>query len=628
MKDQIMAYSVDTKAFYTEKERQINFSMYKLRNFIKIIEEFEKYRMLLKDEDITLVEFYKKKIKLKYFKTIVGALSLPQIQEYSGLKELFKIISNDKNKTGKKKLKKKLNKNEVYVRCRKKLQEYNKQLKNEIKSMNQVRELNTDEKTTSLKPWNVVALFESYTTRTLSLETSKLTMDLLIVTVLHYDLLKQLIDKGFTYKEKLENGQVKIHKYRVFTASAGQIRKKKVMFIREDIYNKYIKTLMCGLTVEDINKSEQHGCNINKFLAYLALGNSATDEWADFDIDKAIVIDDFETKVNGIVDFVDNKSFEVTLTQMDVPVPHSDGCGWILPSESSKNFMVRLPWIKGLLTPVDYIRFCKEYNDENYKITDIYGKVWDLKEDNIKYIFSKSQFKMWRYYPNIEDKDGNVIEYGWDTYKNNFKKYNGHACKCNVEPDAKEFRKASFNYQMWQTLTDITDDEIKHYTDKVDKFITQAYTDKEKMLEILGADENNRNKNYFQQALSLYPELLKDYHVQDELSSIINSKKNEAKYGKFKINATYTFLIPDVFAWMQYCICGIENPDGLLDNNQVSCRYFKNYKELLVDRSPHLYREHAVRDNIINKETKKWFTTDGIYTSCHDLISKILQFDK
>ena len=49
---------------------------------------------------------------------------------------------------------------------------------------------------------------------------------------------------------------------------------------------------MCGLSIESIN--EQGGMNINKFLAYLALCNSATDEWKNFDIDKSIVVDDME----------------------------------------------------------------------------------------------------------------------------------------------------------------------------------------------------------------------------------------------------------------------------------------------------------------------------------------------
>ena len=180
---------------------------------------------------------------------------------------------------------------------------------------------------------------------------------------------------------------------------------------------------------------------------------------------------------------------------------------------------------------------------------------------------------------------------------------------------------------MWQTLTDITDEEISTFTDKVDEFITKGYTDRKTMLNILGADSLNNKKTYLQQCIEIYPELIRDYHVREELASMLNARKKEAKYGKFKINGTYTFLLPDVFAWMQYVFLGDKSPQGILKEGQVSCRLFKESNELLVNRSPHLYREHAVRENIINDNTKEWFTTDGVYTSTHDLISKILQFD-
>ena len=64
---------------------------------------------------------------------------------------------------------------------------------------------------------------------------------------------------------------------------------------------------MCGLSVDEINK--RGGVNVNKFLAYYALANSATEEWEDFDIDRAIVVKDFETFVNGEVDYIDDKDY-------------------------------------------------------------------------------------------------------------------------------------------------------------------------------------------------------------------------------------------------------------------------------------------------------------------------------
>lgn len=67
---------------------------------------------------------------------------------------------------------------------------------------------------------------------------------------------------------------------------------------------------MCGLTIEKINS--KGGNNVNKHLAYMALANSATDQWTDFDIDRCIVIDDFETNVPGTFDFIDESDYSIT----------------------------------------------------------------------------------------------------------------------------------------------------------------------------------------------------------------------------------------------------------------------------------------------------------------------------
>lgn len=44
-----------------------------------------------------------------------------------------------------------------------------------------------------------------------------------------------------------------------------------------------------------------------------------------------------------------------------------------------------------------------------------------------------------------------------------------------------------------------------------------------------------------------------------------------------------------------------------------------------------LYMEHALRemaDGTLADICKEWLTTRGVYTSVHDLITRILQFDK
>ena len=106
------------------------------------------------------------------------------------------------------------------------------------------------------------------------------------------------------------------------------------------------------------------------------------------------------------------------------------------------------------------------------------------------------------------------------------------------------------------------------------------------------------------------------------------------KSGRLEINGKYTFILPDFYAACEYWFGGIENPDGLLKDGEVFCDLYRTKEKLDCLRSPHLYREHAVRYNIAyngfpekRDRVKKWYTTNALYTSTKDMISKILQFD-
>ena len=149
------------------------------------------------------------------------------------------------------------------------------------------------------------------------------------------------------------------------------------------------------------------------------------------------------------------------------------------------------------------------------------------------------------------------------------------------------------------------------------------------MLRVLGADPRSINKGYFQKCLELYPELLQDDHCKNVLREMKKSMELEARAGRLMIDGAYQFLIPDLYAACEHWFLGIENPQGLLDGNEVWTRQYKHTEKLDVLRSPHLYKEHAVRPNVYASKPhiRQWFNTNGIYTSTHDHISKILQFD-
>lgn len=455
---------------------------------------------------------------------------------------------------------------------------------------------------------NRVAIFESSLTRTVGISKDEQTDALFIVQVYYFDIFKDICFYGFLYQGE---------KYRYFTSSAGQIRTKKAIFIKESVWNRIEKTMMCGLTIDRINA--KGGNNVNKHLAYMALVNSATDEWKDFDIDRCIVVDDFETNVYGTFDFIDETDYSITRKTDFVPITHTDGAGMMLPSVMIKNTMFRAPWIKGLLGVFDFRKFI-EMHDCSPIITDIYGQEHDVDAENIQIIFTKSQFKMYKYYDS------------WDEYKDCFKRYHCQAGRCNIEED--RIKNAKINYQMLQTLTDITDDEIDLLTAKSIEKITNICQSEDTMKNILGITPYNTNMTSFQKAVKIYPALLNDTYTKDLLREIKDSLLKKYRSGKLEINGKYMFILPDYYAACEHWFGCLDTPKGLLGDGEVFCRLYKNHDKLDCLRSPHLYKEHAIRKNTANKiykeradKIKEWFITDAVYTSTYDLISKMLQFD-
>lgn len=545
---QIFLYSIATDAFYCAEEQTIHNTLLRLYNLRKKLQE---------------IKAHSKSKSKKYYHLLNGE------NESFWITSINLIIKQEKNKL---------------------IELLNKRLEDRTP-----RQLNPN----SISTKAVVNLFESSLTRALGIKTNELSTDIMIVNVFFFQVFEGLVKDGFIYNNE---------KYIFLTASAGQIRTKKAVFIKESAYQKVQSRIMCGLSIESINS--QGGINPNKFLSYLALNNSATDVWENFDIDKAIVVDDFETDVIGEVDYIDEFTYEITRKRMPVKIPHMDGCGIMLDEPTR---MCRLPWIKGLLVYFPFDEFIKEKCPEGKCIvTDIYGEDHDILGEGIRYIFTKSQFKLYKYFAS------------WSCYKERFKNNHCEACYCNIEEEY--IPNARINYQMLQTLSDIKDEEIDRLIKKTVEEIQNIGYDYQTTMRLLGATDYNKNLSWFQEALLIYPELLRDNYCRDILKQTKKSLVKQAKAGRLRVNGKYLFISPDLYAFCEWLFLGEQNPKGLLEDGEVYTSEFKNGDELACLRSPHLYREWPIKQNKRNEELDRWFgMTKCIYTSCHDLISRILQ---
>ena len=591
---QINLFKVDTNAFLTEEEKKERKYLVKLK---KVREKI--YKKVGNREDTMMGTVAKLK------KQKANGKKLTKYEEY--LIIFTELIKSEESKW----------KSFILQNAKAAVEYNNTHEEKHIRELDE-RYLSYLDKTDGVRKVNlsnVIAMFESTLSRSFNIKINELTYDIFVLEIFYYDIAQDLILNGFNYNGK---------HYVYFSSSAGQIRTKKAVFVEEQKYNECKLKLMCGLTIDKIN--EKGGMNINKFLAYLALANSATDLWEDvfgkkFDIDRTIVVDDFETMVKCKVDNIDYETYEITPNVIqDMPIPHTDGCGMISSDYCKKNFMVRLPFMKGLLGSFDFKRFILENNCSS-KVIDIWGKEYDIFNDNIEVIFTKSQLKMYSYYDS------------WDEYKTYFKQYGCEAGICNMEED--HISNAKINYQMLQTLYDATETEIRDMCKVANKKIQSISDSLENALDFFGVnldDDDISKKDWFQKSLKIYPELLTDPASKDDLRDLKNSMIKRYRGAKLDVVGKFTFVLPDLYAFCEWLFAGIEKPLGLLEDGEVFCRLYKNASKLDCLRSPHLYIEHAIRKNVYNKKYRNqklrdWFSTDAIYTSTYDLISRILQFD-
>ncbi|MGJ9383216.1 RNA dependent RNA polymerase [Salipaludibacillus sp. CF4.18] len=597
---QVYIYSLTTHSFYNETESGMNNekqSISRGKEYCKNAISKLHNKKVIKQKDID--EYYKSlsfgQLAYKFDDGLAGFVLRYIDQEIES--ELINLIVNDRKKV------KEINnlKSKLFKKASDRTKQLEAMLDNEADNYNGPRKLTVD----SIKDSNKVSQFDSVLSRSLDIDKSNTTDDIFMIKTYRYKIFKQMMDEGFTYNNKT---------YKYFTSSAGAIRNKKCIFIEEDKFTDIENKMFAGLTRKKIN--DKDSLNPNKFNAYTALTMTASIPWEGFDIDRCVVVDDFETNVNSWVDHIDSDTYEVKPVKKDVTIPHTDGAGMCLPGISDKSLQFRMPFFKGLLIPFEYDKFISRHKNSSPFITDIWGETYDVIKDDIQIIFTKSQFKAAKFFDS------------WMEYKVAFRDYECESSIVSVEMDESKFEDKTLSYQVLQTLTSATDEELNKITSHTVNNINSIANNADTMLSVVGATDDNENKNSLQQALSIYPNLLNDNHSKKVIKDTKTSLVKRAKSGKLILEGSKrAFIAPDLYAFCEWLFIGYKNPIGLLANGEVYSGLYKNGEKLDVLRNPHCYKEHAVRENIVNEDTKEWFISNCIYTSTHDLISKILQFD-
>lgn len=465
-----------------------------------------------------------------------------------------------------------------------------------------------------------IALFENEVARYANdfKEEFPLVMEIVYMKIAYQGIVfKQILDKGLMIGDK---------KYVFYTATTNQMKRGEYVLIQEDFYKKHETKFMCGLTDEIINA--KGGCNRGKNLAYkgLPLSTSFYPEGYEIDIDKCLLVPDFNNFVNEYVECIDINHDKRKITGIEkryenAEIPQTDGAGMFLPGVLPASAQIRCGHLKGAIFPFDYRKFLEQDEVEGVKpdpvIKDAWGTVHDIIKEDIQVIFTASQLKMWKYY------------ISWEEFKDNFKSNNMKiAVNKFADTEPKGYVKTS--YQFIQTLSSekLTDEKLKELCADTIEYLDNMKNDLSTMVEMIG-----NNNSYLSMSISAYNNLVYDKHVQEELEDKFRSERTEARGNKLILkDSLYSYICPDLYAFCTWLFCGIENPKGLVPKNYVYNSFFNNMDYDKVDclRSPHLYIEHGIRKLVKGDELercKEWFNDFDTIVSSHDLLCRLLMFD-
>ena len=412
-------------------------------------------------------------------------------------------------------------------------------------------------------------------------------------------------------------------KYKRIIVSSSHSRTQKAMLVAENIWDKAMDILLCGINPDTEYKF------MSKWNSYIGL--AATDS-IPVTMPNIVVVNDKEMRIKAKVDVVREvdtldecggirRKFSVLHDKVKrIPTNLFDGAGIVTVRKAEEwsnelnldyipaSFQFRcIPCLKGKLYTMPIEEFAKTYNVS--RIIDIYGKEWDLFEDKIDAILTKSQFKFHDLYSSIED---------WRRKFN--KKVHGYKRTFNISEYDVPFSELEdttvMAYQPLQTLS-FGEKGIKRLCNQTVKSYTAACKSVEGFLKFRGIcskDDKNDDVEWsrfpsYYNALYYDHSLFNDEFIKKKIKQDLKSAKERSYVGKITVKGNYQTLTPDLFALMQH-IFGLP-VTGLLKYNQIYSNYWNHHLVgtpwIDIIRSPHIAMEHSPVQVITSGEMERWF---------------------
>lgn len=438
------------------------------------------------------------------------------------------------------------------------------------------------------------------------------------------------------YKKIYEKGFVFNHRwFKRISCSASQARVSTVVFCDSGDENDFKKQIERPDSIRiqlrdrlDNGRDMFHPLAASKYNAYFGLYSSATKQVTK---PRFCIVKDYCEVRPVDVDFVIEQPADeddiIEPRTMDVEFNCWDGSGLISPAMAEVwgkdlgedytpcQFCIRCAFTKGALNEFDFVEWCKEENNENYIVKDVYRNDRDLREVDV--ILTEGMAKLWDSWESQESFEQNCEKNRiiWGVTK--------YAPKKDKEVN-------TANYQFLQTLN-LTDDMVKDVCSETVKYIQGVSYDNiyYTLLFLMGENLDEKSieaflsssDNWWLKSLVLNHNLFNDKYTKEKIRDFIVRKIELACLRKILIRGNFQCIVVDGYGFMQ-SITG-HKVTGLLEAGQAYCNFWNERRVNKVDtmRSPLThFSEHYPMDLVDNEKTRKWFSYDysGYIVNCHD----------
>lgn len=455
-------------------------------------------------------------------------------------------------------------------------------------------------------------------------------------------------------------------RYKNLICSSSNVRSKKALFIKEDLFDKVNKILLCGIP-------EDYPYEVfAKFNSYFGL--PATDS-IPVSTPNVVVVKDPESKITEIFDVVRGQLGESDYTvtngeERSEYIKFADGAGLVDVSRmqqwveeinakriNDKNkYKIdylpaavqfrAIPGIKGNLFTFDLKAFVAQLKFQNQPTTiiDFWGKEWDFQKDNIDCIMTASQFKFAKVFTDLAAKKGNATD-GFSVWMDEFQtKCEGYSRTFNISEISDPYRalkhSSIVSYQPLQTLQ-FRDEEVPKLCSRMVNTCKRVHTDIDAFLNYRGiiddADNEDRCNDTppFYMALKNNHTLYNDPYIKKKIGKDLKSLRLRCYAGKIIVDGNYQVLTPDLFALAQ-AIFG-QPVTGLLKAGEIYSNYWNNQycsfmtsdggilyqkgtDEVDIIRNPHIAVEHCPAKVVQSDDLNYWFKYQdtGIIFNAYD----------